>query len=375
MSAKKTVLFFIEALIDGGAEQVLATLAKHLDKERYDVTVCSIIAGGKYADEIKKYVPVIELFRPRNEYKGLRKLWYILKYRLIYHWLPLWLVYRLFVPKGYDVEVAFVEGFATKLLAASSNKMAKKIAWVHVDLIQRPWPIEHGVFKDMEEERTAYNRYDKVVCVSKSVEEIMNHNYHLKNTTTIYNPLDSGFILSQGKQQAPFEISKTKFNIVSVGRYTKQKGYDLLLPIFAKLRTTCPDTHLWLIGEGPERTTLEQQAADLNITEHVTFTGFLKNPYALMSKMDLFVCSSRAEGFSLVIAESMILGVPVISMNCSGPNELIGNNECGVLCKTLDDLEEAIFAAINGKAVPSAIPNIIDLQRTLKSIYELMNVN
>lgn len=374
MSAKKTVLFFIEALIDGGAEQVLATLAKHLDKERYDVTVCSIIAGGKYADEIKKYVPVIELFRPRNEYKGLGKLWYILKYRLIYHWLPLWLVYRLFVPKGYDVEVAFVEGFATKLLAASSNKMAKKIAWVHVDLIQRPWPIEHGVFKDMEEERTAYNRYDKVVCVSKSVEEIMIHNYHLKNTTTIYNPLDSDFILSQGKQQAPFEINKTKFNIVSVGRYTKQKGYDLLLPIFAKLRITCPDTHLWLIGEGPERTTLEQQAADLNITEHVTFTGFLKNPYALMSKMNLFVCSSRAEGFSLVIAESLILGVPVISMNCSGPNELIGNNKCGILCDSYEQLYTEIAKAVDGNKIPCQVPEMVNLESTMTQIHQLLDL-
>lgn len=373
MSAKKKVLFFIEALIDGGAEQVLATIADHIDKETFDVTVCTIIAGGKYAEEIKKHVTLIEIFRPQSEYKGVCKLWYFLKYRLIYRWLPMWLVYRLFVPKDYDVEVAFVEGFATKLLAASSNIKAKKIAWVHVDLIQRPWPIEHGVFKNLEEERTAYNKYDKVVCVSRSVEDIMRKAYGLGNTLTIYNPLDRELIKSLGEQQSPFEIDKSNYNIVSVGRYTKQKGYDLLLPVIAKVRAVHPNVHLWLIGEGPERISLVQQAEDLGIAKHVTFTGFLKNPYAMMAKLDLFVCSSRAEGFSLVIAESMILGVPVISMNCSGPNELIGNNEYGILCDTFDQLALEIVKAVEGISVPCQVPSMVNLEYTMAQIQQLLD--
>ena len=113
------------------------------------------------------------------------------------------------------------------------------------------------------------------------------------------------------------------------------------------------------------------QADDLGISDCVTFTGFMKNPYALMSKMDLFVCSSRAEGFSLAIAESMVLGVPVVSMNCSDPNELIDNNKYGALCDTYDDLEKAIQNAIEGKVVPMGIPSLVDINETMRRVSEL----
>lgn len=369
---KKRILFLIESLGGGGAEKVLSTLVQHIDKTQFDVSVCAISGGGKYDEIVASHVNLIRIFEDSEDYSGIRKLWYILKYNLIYKFLPAWLVYALFVPKGYDVEVAFVEGFATKVIATSSNKNAKKIAWVHVDLIQRPWPIEHGVFKNLKEEQTAYNKYDKVVCVSRSVDDIMRKAYGLKNTLTIYNPLDRESIISLGEQQSSFEIDKSNYNIVSVGRYTKQKGYDLLLPVIAKVRVAHPNVHLWLIGEGAERTALEQQAAELGIAEHVTFTGFLKNPYALMSKMDLFVCSSRAEGFSLVIAESLILGVPVISMNCSGPNELIGKNECGVLCDTYEQLEAEITKVVEGGEIPCQVPVMVDLGRTMNEINKLL---
>lgn len=370
---KKKILFLIESLGGGGAEKVLSTLVQHIDKTQFDVSVCAISGGGKYDEVVASKVKLIKIFEAPDQYTGINKLWYILKYNLIYKILPAWLVYALFVPKGHDVEVAFVEGFATKVIAASSNKNAKKIAWVHVDLIQRPWPIDYGVFKNLEGERAAYNKYDKVVCVSRSVEDIMRKAYGLKNTLTIYNPIDRESIISLGAQQSPFEIDKTKYNMVSVGRYTKQKGFDLLLPVVAKIKEPHPNVHLWLIGEGPERTALEQQAADLGIAEHVTFTGFLKNPYALMSKMNLFVCSSRAEGFSLVIAESLILGVPVISMNCSGPNELIGKNECGILCDTYEQLEAEIAKAVEGKSVPCQVPPMVDLESTMVQIHQLLD--
>lgn len=370
---KKKVLFLIESLGGGGAEKVLTTLVQHIDQSRFDVTVCIISGGGKYDEIVSSNVYLTSIFEAPEYYKGLKKLWYILKYNLIYRILPAWLIYLLFMPKGFDVEVAFVEGLATKVIAASTNKRAKKLAWVHVDLIQRPWPIELGVFKNIKEERTAYNKFDNVICVSKSVEDIMRTSYNLKNTLTIYNPLDKEAILSMGKQQATFNIDKNRYNIVSVGRYTKQKGYDLLLPIISKIIKEQPNIHLWLIGEGSERADLERQTKDLGIIKNVTFTGFLKNPYALMSRMDLFVCSSRAEGFSLVIAESMILGVPVISMNCSGPNELIGKNEYGILCNSYEQLEAEISKAINGHIVPCSIPPMVDLKQTIGQIHHILN--
>ena len=91
-----------------------------------------------------------------------------------------------------------------------------------------------------------------------------------------------------------------------------------------------------------------------------------------MSKMDLFVCSSLAEGFSLVIAESLILGVPVISMNCSGPKELLGNNESGILCDTYEQLAGVIEDVVVGKKMPCVVPPMVDLQNTMTKIHSLL---
>lgn len=368
---KKKILFLIESLGGGGAEKVLTTVMRHIDKERYDVSVLAICGGGKYEAEVTSCVNYSCLLNRADSYRGMSKLYYILIYKLIYEWLPAWLVYLLFVPKGFDVEVAFVEGFATKVLAASSNKQAKKFAWVHVDLIQRPWTIQNGIFKNVGDERRAYLNYDKVVCVSNSVEKVMIDNYGLSSTITIYNPLDVLSIKQSGKEKSSYVVDHSKFNIVSVGRLAKEKGYDLLLPIIKNVKDVHPDVHLWLIGMGVEEISLKRQAADLGIEDNVTFTGFLKNPYSLMSQMDLFVCSSRAEGFSLVIAEAMILGLPVVSTNCSGPNELLSGGKYGILCETYDELEKSLIAVAGGAEIPTGIPPIINIDETMKAIYEL----
>ena len=107
-----SVLFLIESLSGGGAERVLSTLVEHLDHERYMITVCPIVNIGSYVDEVKSHVscysPVI-----KNPYTFFGKV----LYKLVYYILPPRLVYKLFVPKGNDIEVAFCEGYATKLLS------------------------------------------------------------------------------------------------------------------------------------------------------------------------------------------------------------------------------------------------------------------
>lgn len=366
-------MFLVESLAGGGAENVLSTIMRHIDKTKYVISVLAISGGGRYESEIIANVKYRCLLNHPDSYKGIMKLYYKLKYKLIYEWLPLWLVNMLFIPMNFDVEVAFIEGFATKLLTASRHKRIKKIAWVHVDLVQRPWTLKNGIFDGVEHESRVYQRYDKVVCVSKSVEKVMRETYGLTSTVTIYNPVDVLMIKKMSNACPAFEVDNSKFNIVSVGRMVQEKGYDKLLPIIKKLKNNHLDIHLWLIGSGIEEHNLKRTAVELGISSDVTFTGFLRNPYSLMSNMNLFVCSSRAEGFSLVIAESMVLGVPVLSMNCSGPNELIGDNKYGVLCDTYDELEMEIFNAVKGKQVLNGFPPIIDIDKAMKKVYEILD--
>ncbi len=346
---RKNVLFLIESLGGGGAEKVLSTLIKYIDRERFDITVCVISGGGIYEKEIAERVRVHRVLKNASSYSGLGKVWYRIKYQMIYHWLPTWLVYQLFIPKGNDVEVAFVEGFATRLLAYSTNRRTRKIAWVHCDLQNQPWPISTGVFGSLKEEKCAYEKYDSVVCVSKQVESVMKEYYGLSNTMTIYNPIDVYGIKQLVSQECEWEVDPSKFNVISVGRLERVKGYDELLPIIGKVRDVGVDVHLWLVGEGTQTASLKGLVKKMNIEDCVTFTGFTKNPYSLMSQMDLFVCSSRAEGFSLVIAEAMTLGVPVVSIDCAGPRELISKYGEGVLCDSYDELEQEIIKSYHTK--------------------------
>lgn len=345
----KKLLFFIESLSGGGAEKVLVTLLKHIDYNKYHVSliVLNDVGVNKETLDLSR-IDYRGIIKPStNKYKMFVNK---IIYKLLYNYLPASVVCRLIIPQHeVDIYVSFVEGYCTKILSyLPRNK--KKIAWVHIDLKTFSWTIEKKIFKNLSKERKAYLKYDKVVCVSYSVEKVMKVYYRLTNTITIYNPLESTGIRELAVRTVSEKIDSSAFNIVSIGRLVYQKGYDLLIPIIARLVQGGHKVKLYLVGEGSDRGLLNTLIHRYDLNNDVFLMGFLTNPYALLKKMDLFVCSSRSEGFSLVIAEALILQIPVISMNCSGPNELLGNNQYGQLCNDYEELYQYIKEAVSDEA-------------------------
>lgn len=338
---KRKVLFLIESLAGGGAEKVLTTLVQHIDRSQFDVSVCAISGGGKYEQEVASVAHYYPVLHAADSYHGLMKLWYVFKYHLIYDWLPMSWVYRLFVPKGAHVEVAFVEGFATKLMAASSNRKARKIAWVHCDMGRDHWT--RRIYKSDAVEYSCYKRYHQVVTMSDTQKRSLSQVFPQLDVKVCYNPIDSEQILTLSKQDVDIVPPKgDRIRLVSTGRLAPVKAFDRLLRIVKRLRLSNISCELWLLGEGTEHTALVQYVNENALEDVVTFLGFHTNPYKYLTQCDLFVCSSISEGFSTAITEALIIGLPVVSTEVSGVREQLTNG-CGLF--TEND-EEALYQGL-----------------------------
>lgn len=349
---RKKVLFFADGLYGGGAEKVLQTLLQHIDKDKFEITLYSVkqeVLNDLYPEDINYHHVFSSCSDNASVWKklsvrGLNKI----KLFVYYHFSPTWF-YRLFIKGKYDTEVAFIEGYATRIVSGSTNPKSKKIAWVHTDLEQNHWT--EIAFRTKKEETKVYHCFDIVVGVSQSVVNGLRKLFPgCKGYLCIYNPVDKDVICSLSKQG--FYKKRNTLNLVSCGRLVPQKGYMRLLDVILRIIKDGYNFHLNIIGEGPERANLELYINKNKLNEYVALSGYQKNPYVIMGNSDWFICSSIAEGFSLVILESMILKVPVMSTNCSGPNELLGNSEYGLL---VDNTPEGLYEGIKKILTDSSI--------------------
>jgi GalNAc-alpha-(1->4)-GalNAc-alpha-(1->3)-diNAcBac-PP-undecaprenol alpha-1,4-N-acetyl-D-galactosaminyltransferase len=156
-----------------------------------------------------------------------------------------------------------------------------------------------------------------------------------------------------GRQSVPRDPAGTRW-VVAMGRLAPQKGFDLLIDAFSRLSERHPQWSLRILGEGPSRPSLEQLIAAKRLANRVVLSGWEKSPTDVLRQSDLFVLSSRFEGFPNALLEAMACGLPSVSFECdSGPAEIIRNQIDGLLVAPEDvaGLAAAIDLLINDEAV------------------------
>ena len=346
----KKILIFVDSLNEGGVSKVLLDLLENINKEKYDITVMSLYNQGVYIDEVRKYAKYKYCFNIPDANDNSLKAKLYRKYWGGMLRLPESFMYRWFVKEKYDIEIAFMHGWSTKFISGSNNQGSKKIAWVHVDLVT--WNRVDGVFKNLEHHKKAYSKFDEVICVSQTVKEGIEKKYDVKNAKVIYNPINREKILKLSNEKIEDIKLSNKFKLISVGRLSEQKGYDRLLRVFKKLKSDGLNIELLLVGNGDKYNELSKYILVNKLTNDVVLLGFKDNPYKYVKTSDLFVCSSISEGFSLVIGESMAVGIPVISVDCPGPNEVLGFGKYGYLVNNNEnDLYNGIKDVIDNKSL------------------------
>ncbi len=196
--------------------------------------------------------------------------------------------------------------------------------------------------------RLAYRGADQIVALSRGVgsELVADMALDPARTVTIPNPVEVAVLArkAQAARQPPPPgcFNSGSRHVVAIGRLHRQKGFDILIDALARQDH---DVRLIIIGEGPDRAALEAQVRQLGLSDRVHMPGFIDNPAPYLAHADLFVLSSRWEGFGHVIVEAMASGLPVVAADCPyGPADILRHGETGWLVPPED--AGALAAAI-----------------------------
>jgi len=332
-TVKKKVLFLLEAFDKGGIEKVTLDIINNLDPEKYDITVQTFWYGGHCQSQVREHVRVIPFFF-RRYVRGI--------IRLI-QYLPPKMLYTLFVRGKYDVEIAASDGGAAKVISGSTNRKAKKICWVHMDVVARGSQLKE--FRNADTARHIYEKFDQIVPVSQVCAEKFQKKFGNEYPVTVVkNPLPVSEILCKAASGSVLPDGNS-IKIVCVGRLVEQKGFDRLVEVCRRLKENgFTDVKVYIIGEGPERNNLESSIKKYQLDSIIRLLGFQENPYAYIKSADMFLLTSRDEAYPLVVGESMIIGTPVVATDCTGVSEWLDNGKYGMI---LENSTEGIFKGLN----------------------------
>lgn len=361
---KKSILFINESLACAGGEKSLINLMSAIDYDRYDVYLQLFRYGcpwDKYIDHRVNVLPPLpytcftELSLVQAVFYAilhgkLKWLYSRLRYTLMLRWGKGMFNVRksvLFwesqkdcfetIPDNYDYVIAYAQGIPTFYVADKASSSAKKMAWINVTYA--PDNPEKDYIENI------YKKIDTVTAVSETIKELESDHWPtIKDKLVVFRDLiNPNTIIELSKES--IELSKVagRLTLVTLGRLTPQKGYDLALGAAVILKSKGIDYVWYILGCGPLYDEIDRFIKDHDLQDNVKLLGVKENPYPYLRLADIYVQTSKHEGFGIAISEARILNIPVVATRF---------NTVGMQMK---DEKNGLIADLTPEAVADAI--------------------
>ena len=370
---KKKLLFVIDSLGIGGAEKSLLTLLNCIDSTKYEIDLQLFSKGGEFEKFLPKNINIL----PNIDYLSycsksivstispkyiISRLCYSLKLRFnktashpdkaMMFWKSTKKTFQKQI-KQYDVAIAYSQGVPTFYVIdkVSANR---KIAWVNASLLINGKTLDYN--------NKYYNKYNNIVAVSPTAKDVLNEKFKdLRHKFTIIADIIDPNTINQMAFEFVFDFrdSDNQVKILTVARLNnKHKGYDIALDV-AKILNNRGVNFVWYaVGDGGYRAEMESFIKGNNLTDKFVLLGAKGNPYPYFRACDLYVQTSRHEGFGLSIAEARILNKPVVT------------TEFDAVWNQMIQGKNGIVVPIDATAVADAIQDLIEHPKKMAAISD-----
>lgn len=375
---KKRILFVIESLEVAGAEKSLISLLSLIDYSKYEVDLQLFSYGG----ELERLVPNDVNFLEKLDYMKFAE--FTLKQAIIEGVFKFQMSYlisrlkfsllirrkelnnkikaRLFweitekninkSKKTYDIAIAYAQGIPTFYVADKINAK-NKIAWVNTS-----YQLE-GIEKEYQKNK--YEKFNKIVLVSNSAKNIFKKVYpYLEKRFEIIYDINNPKIILEMSTSGKKILDNGIIKILTIGRLDKNKGYDMALEACKILKDRDIKFKWYVLGKGPLKEEIEQKIDELGLKEHFILLGVTPNPYGYIKSADMYVQTSRFEGFGLAIAEARILNIPVVT------------TEFDAVYNQMVQRKNGIVTQMDAQSVADGIMELIENKELKNSIIEYL---
>ena len=342
---KKKVIFVTKALWIGGIETALINLLNHLDYKKYEVTLLVLHSELNLIEQVNSECRVLvgdrgekHTFCKGYQYNWLYQLTEDSTNPSTFHKMLMWSIpaikwveNRLYIQyirhsmKSEHFDVAIIYSDVVAEIAIRAIDADKFLMFYH-----------HGMMRHVYHDQIAYKKCDKIIAVSHNQENQLKKYIPQakKKIVCIHNLIDVNNIRLKSEKKPKDKFDPKKFNIVSVGRVSYEKGMDIAVRVCANLVARGVDNICWwIVGEGPAIKEVENMIRELNMEEYIIMVGMQSNPYPYIRQADLYVQPSRFEGYPMTILEALVLGRPVISTDNNGAKEILQEGVTGLLCR------------------------------------------